>query len=61
MEFESDLIVDGTTDSLRGEAILTPDQLYDLQCAQEDMRREEMLSAWGVETWEELEFLGHDW
>jgi len=54
MEFESDLIVDGTTE-------LNPDQLYDLQCAQEDMRREEMLAAWGVETWEELEALGHDW
>jgi len=40
---------------------LTPDQLYDLQCAQEDMRREEMLATWGVETWEELEALGHDW
>jgi len=54
MEFETDWLLDGVTD-------LSPDQLYDLQCAQEDMRREEMLASWGVETWEELEALGHDW
>jgi len=54
MEFESDLIVDGTTE-------LTPDQEYELWCHYWDMQREQLLSAWGVEFWEELEALGHDW
>ncbi|WAS04835.1 hypothetical protein LQF76_12565 [Gloeomargaritales cyanobacterium VI4D9] len=40
---------------------LTPDQEYELWCHYQDMQKEQLLAAWGVETWEELEAMGHDW
>jgi hypothetical protein len=52
LEFE-----DGSLDNQE----LTPDQEYELWCDYWDIQREQLLSAWGVETWEELEALGHDW
>jgi len=40
---------------------LSPDEEYELWCHYWDMQREQLLAAWGVESLEELEFLGHDW
>jgi len=40
---------------------LTPDQEYELWTQFWDMQQEQLLAAWGVKTWDELEALGHDW
>jgi hypothetical protein len=48
-------------DGLLDNQELTPDQEYELWCHYQDMQREQLLASWGVETWEELEALGHDW
>jgi len=52
-EFERGL-GDGATE-------LTPDEEYELWCHYQDQLQEELLASWGVESFEELDFLGHDW
>ena len=37
------------------------DDDYDLWCDYWDIQKEQLRESWGVETWEELEALGHDW
>ena len=61
-EFEDGLLDNGA-DEYRSDCQqeLTPDEEYELWCHYWDMHREQLLAAWGVETLEELEALGHDW